>query len=91
MAYDPQRDRPRHRSDRHESSIIDSLLDGTIDPPPQDMHEPAAAPDSGVTPEPADAWSDRLLYSAGISTVLGAVAGLTALWWLWRKLRRRSG
>ena len=28
MAYDPQRDRPRHRSDPHQASVVDSLLDG---------------------------------------------------------------
>ena len=89
MAYDPQRDRPRHRSDPHQASVVDSLLDGEIDPPPQPIQEPAAAPDSGATPEPASNWSDRLLYSAGISTLLGAATALAALWWLWRRWTHR--
>ncbi len=88
MAYDPQRDRPRHRPDPHQASVVDSLLDGEIDPPPQPIREPAAAPGSGSTPEPASGWSDRLLYSAGISTLLGAATALVGLCWLWRRLRR---
>ena len=90
MAYDPQRDRPRHRSDPHPASVVDSLLDGEIGPPPQPIQEPAAAPGSGATPEPATGWSDRLLYSAGMSTLLGAAAALAALWWMrWRWRHRR--
>ena len=88
MAYDPQRDRPRHRPDPRQASVVDSLLDGEIDPPPQPIQEPTAAPGSGATPEPASGWSDRLLYSAGVSTLLGAAAALVALVWLWRHRRR---
>ena len=88
MAYDPQRDRPRHRPDSRQASVVDSLLDGEIDPPPQPVQEPTAAPGPGATPEPASAWSDRLLYSGGISTLLGAAAALVALVWLWRHRRR---
>ena len=89
MAYDPQRDRPRHRSDPHQASVVDSLLDTEIDPPPQPIQEPAAAPGSGATPEPASGWTDRLLYSAGMSTLLSAAAALVALWLLWRHRRHR--
>ena len=88
MAYDPQRDRPRHRPAPQEASAIDSLLNGEVAPPPQPIHEPAETPISGGSPEPANSWSDRLLYSAGISTVLGAAAAFAALWWLWRRTRR---
>jgi len=88
MAYDPQRDRPRHRPAPQEASAIDSLLNGEVAPPPQPTREPPSAPIPEAAPEPAGSWSDRLLYSAGISTVLGAAAAFTALWWLWRRIRR---
>ena len=89
MAYDPQRDRPRHRPDVHETSIVDALLDGATDPPRHNGHEPHGAPSYGSTPEPPNAWSERLLYSAGISSVLGTAAGLAAMWWLWKACKRR--
>ena len=88
MAYDPQRDRPRHRPDPGEASIVDSLLDTEVDPSPRPAHEPTGTTVSGLAPEPAGSWSDRLLYSAGMTTLLGAGAALVAAWWLWRRLRR---
>ncbi|MCY3619572.1 MAG: hypothetical protein F4Z00_16415 [Acidimicrobiaceae bacterium] len=87
MAYDPQRDRPRHRPGPREASAVDSILDTEVAPP-----RPRPAPDavaaSDAAPVPTGSWSDRLLYSAGISTLLGAGAALVTLWWLWRRLRR---
>ena len=87
MAYDPQRDRPRHRPGAREASAVDSILDtGVAAPPP--AAEPGDIADGDAPPEPAGSWSDRLLYSAGISTLLSAGAALVALCWLWRRLRR---
>ncbi len=90
MVYDPRRGRPRHEPDVNDVSVVDTLLDGPTDPLRHNGHEPAPTPGSGVTPEPPGAWSDRLLYSAGISTVLGAALGLVALRWLWKTWRRRT-
>ena len=89
MVYDPQRDRPRPRPDRREASVVDSLLDRAADPAPHDAHEPTPAPSLGATTEPAGALSDRLLYSAGISTVMGAAVALLTLRWLWKFWKRR--
>jgi len=43
-----------------------------------------------MAPEPPNAWSERLLYSVGISTVLGAAVGLVILRLLWKIWKRRS-
>lgn len=88
MAYDPQRDRPRHRPGPREASAVDSILDTEVAPPPRPTLEPDAVAAEGAPPATAGSWSDRLLYSAGISTLLGAGAALVTLWWLWRRLRR---
>ncbi len=88
MAYDPQRDRPRHRPDPQGAAAVDSILDSEVAVPPRPAHEPEAVPVAGAAPQPAGTWSDRLLYSAGVSTLLGAGAVLVTLWWLWRRLRR---
>lgn len=91
MAYDPQRDRPRHRPGPREASAVDSILDTEVAPPPRpgaDAPDPDAVAAPGAPPATAGSWSDRLLYSAGISTLLGAGAALVTLWWLWRRLRR---
>ena len=90
MVYDPRRSRPRHQPDVNEVSVVDTLLDGPSDPPRHNGHEPAPPPSSGVTPEPPSAWSERLLYSVGMSTVLGAAVGLVVLRWLWKTLKRRN-
>ena len=87
MAYDPQRNRPRHRPAPQEASAVDALLNGELAPPPP-TRVPPSAPTPGAASEPAGSWSDRLLYSAGISTVLGTAATFVALWWLWRRIRR---
>lgn len=87
MAYDPRRDRPRHRPDDNEPSPVDSLLDGADDRPATGATDPAPGP--SVTPNPADPWSDRLLYSTGISTAIGAAVGLVTLRWLWKRWVRR--
>ncbi len=93
MVYDPQRDRPRLRSNGHRASI-DSLLD-PVDNPPQPDEDPLAtsahAENPGADPGPGDGWTERLLYSVGMSTVLGTAAGLVALrlgWKLWRRRTR---
>jgi len=88
MAYDPQRDRPRHRPGPREASAVDSILDTEVAPPPRPAPEPDAVAAPAAPPATAGSWSDRLLYSAGISTLLGAGAALVTLWWLWRRLRR---
>ena len=90
MAYDPQRDQPRHRPEAQAPSIVDTLLDPAKDPSTPRDEEPAAAAGPAAAPEPPNAWSERLLYSVGISTVLGAATGLAALAWLWRIWRRRT-
>ena len=90
MAYDPQRDRPRRQSDVNGASAVDTLLDDGVDARLRSPHEPSPEPSGGVAPGPPEAWSERLLYSVGISTVLGAVVGLVALRWLWRIWRRRT-
>ena len=90
MVYDPQREQPRTRPNGQGSAIVDSLLDASIDPPPPNDHEPHSAPSSGVAPEPPNAWSERLLYSVGVSTVLSAAVGLVALRWLWKIWKRRT-
>ncbi len=88
MAYDPQRDRPRHRPGPREASAVDSILDTEVAPPPWTAPEPDSVAAPETAPAPAGYWSDRVLYSAGISTLLSAGAALVALWWLWRRLRR---
>lgn len=90
MVYDPQRDQPRYRPNGNGSSVVDTLLDPVIDSPRPGHGEPPPAPDPGMTPEPPNAWSERLLYSVGISTVLGAAVGLVVLGLLWRAWKRRS-
>ena len=90
MVYDPQRDQPRHRPNGRGSSIVDSLLDPVDDRPQPTDDKPPPAADGGVVPEHPNAWSERLLYSVGISTVLGAAAGLVALRLLWKLWRRRA-
>lgn len=90
MVYDPQRGQPRHRPNGHGASAVDTLLDAVADPPRPNGDEPPPAATAGTTPEPPSAWSERLLYSVGISTVLSAAIGLLALRWLWRIWKRRS-
>jgi hypothetical protein len=90
MVYDPQRDQPRYRPDGNGSSVVDALLDPVIDSPRPSHGDPPPAPGPGIAPTPPNAWSERLLYSVGISTVLGAAAGLAALGLLWRAWKRRS-
>ncbi|MXW96201.1 MAG: hypothetical protein F4110_10930 [Acidimicrobiaceae bacterium] len=90
MVYDPQRDQPRYRPSGNGSSVVDTLLDPVIDPPQSGQSEPPPAPGPGIAAEPPNAWSERLLYSVGISTVLGAAAGLLVLRLLWKAWRRRS-
>ena len=88
MVYDPQRDQPRYRPNGYGSSIVDSLLDPVDKPLQPSDDEPPPAVSPGVAPEPPTAWSERLLYSVGISTVLGAAAGLVALRLLWKLWKR---
>ncbi len=90
MVYDPQRDQPRHGRNGRGPAIVDSLLDPVGESPqtsddrsPEDAGEPAM-------PEPAQAWTERLLYSVGLSTVLSAAAGLVTLRLLWRFWKRRA-
>ena len=90
MVYDPQRSQPRHRPNGNGPSIVDGLLDAVVDQPRPNGDEPPPAPSSTATPEPPGAWSERLLYSVGISTVLGAAVGLLVLRWLWRNWKRRT-
>ena len=90
MVYDPQRDQPRYRPNGRGSSIVDSLLDPVDDPLQPDDGDPPPAPSPGVAPEPPNAWSERLLYSVGISTVMGAAVGLVALRLLWKLWKRRA-
>ena len=90
MVYDPQRDQPRYRPSGNGSSVVDTLLDPVTDPPRPSHGEPPPAPGPGMAPEPPNAWSERLLYSVGISTVLGAAVGLVVLGLLWRAWKRRS-
>ena len=90
MAYDPRRDRPGRPSEVNGASAVDTLLDGGVAAQPQhSAGEPSPDSGNGQAPDPPEAWSERLLYSVGISTVLGAVAGLVALRLLWRIWRRR--
>lgn len=90
MAYDPQRDQPRYRPSGNGSSVVDTLLDPVTAPPQAGQGEPPPAPGPGMAPEPPNAWSERLLYSVGISTVLSAAVGLVVLGLLWRAWKRRS-
>jgi len=90
MAYDPQRDQPRYRPDGNGSSVVDTLLDPVTDSPRPSHGESPPAPGPGMAPEPPNAWSERLLYSVGISTVLGAAVGLVILRLLWKIWKRRS-
>lgn len=95
MAYDPQRDRPRRRGDANEPAPVDSLLDGVSQPQPDDAAPSPGSPPADVpadTPAadgPVGSWSDRLLYSGGLSTMLKAAVVVAALGWLWRRIRRR--
>lgn len=90
MVYDPQRDQPRYRPDGNGSSVVDTLLDPVTDSPRPSHGEPAPTPGPEAAPEPPNAWSERLLYSVGISTVLGAAVGLVVLRLLWKIWKRRS-
>ena len=88
MAYDPRRDRPGRPSDVNGASAVDTLLDGGVADRPHSARAPSPDSGNGQAPEPPEAWSERLLYSVGISTVLGAVAALVALRLLWKLLKR---
>ena len=90
MVYDPQRDQPRYRPNGRGSAIVDSLLDPVSDPPQPSDDEPHPAASAEAAPEPPNAWSERLLYSVGVSTVLGAAMGLVALRLLWKLWKRRA-
>ena len=90
MVYDPQRDQPRYRPSGNGSSVVDTLLDPVTAPPQTGQGEPPPATGPGTAPEPPNAWSERLLYSVGISTVLGAAVGLVVLRLLWKAWKRRS-
>lgn len=90
MVYDPQRDQPRYRPDGNGSSVVDTLLDPVPGSPRPSHGEPPPTPSPESAPEPPNAWSERLLYSVGISTVLGAAVGLVALRLLWKIWKRRS-
>ncbi len=98
MAYDPQRDRRRPKPSGDEPAPIETILDAeesTIpadraqssplpdDPPPDDP-----PPDPSVTPQPADPWSDNLLFGVSISTIVGAVAAALVFRWVWIRRRR---
>ncbi|MDE0163341.1 MAG: hypothetical protein OXL98_16580 [Acidimicrobiaceae bacterium] len=90
MAYDPQRDQPRYRPSGNGSSVVDSLLDPAPAPPRPSQGEPPPTPGPGIASETPDAWSERLLCSAGISAVLGTAVGLVVLGLLWKARRRRA-
>jgi hypothetical protein len=47
-------------------------------------------PVPSVTPEPADPWSDRLLFGMSISTIAGIVVALLVFRWLWVRGRRSN-
>ena len=91
MVYDPQRDQPRYRPNGNGSSVVDTLLDPVTGSPRPSPGEPPPTPSPEAAPEPPSAWSERLLYSVGISTVLGAAVGLVVLRLLWKIWKRRSG
>ena len=90
MVYDPQRDQPRYRPNGNGPSAVDTLLDPAFDPAPPHDDAPPAAAEPETAPDPPNTWSEKLLYSVGISTVLSAVVGLVALRWLWRLWKRRA-
>lgn len=90
MVYDPQRDQPRYRPSGNGSSVVDTLLDPVTAAPQTGQSEAPPATGPEMAPEPPNAWSERLLYSVGISTVLGAAVGLVVLRLLWKAWRRRS-
>jgi hypothetical protein len=99
MAYDPQRDRRRPRPG-DEPTPIEAILDagapGPVGPNRDDSHQPfESVPDDpppipSVTPQPADPWSDRLLFGMSISTIAGIVVALLVFRWLWVRGRRSS-
>ena len=99
MAYDPQRDRRRPRPSDDGPAPIETILDAEIpeasasstgdtehgsgNPVPDDP-----PPDPSVTPQPADPWSDQLLFGVSISTIAGAVFAALVFRWLWVRSRR---
>jgi hypothetical protein len=99
MAYDPQRDRRRPKPSDDGPAPIETILDADTrsasastagdtqdesgNPVPDDP-----PPDPSVTPQPADPWSDQLLFGVSISTIAGAVFAALVIRWLWVRSRR---
>lgn len=100
MAYDPQRNRRRPKPAGDEPAPIEAILDaddvGRGATAPRDEDAPGATkpvvddppPDPSVTPQPADPWSDELLFGMSISTIVGIVVSLLVFRWLWMRSRR---
>jgi hypothetical protein len=96
MAYDPQRDRRRPKPSGDEPAPIETILDAeesTISTVPSDRAPSSPVlddppPDPSVTPQPADPWSDKLLFGVSISTIVGTVAAALVFRWVWIRRRR---
>jgi len=67
----------RHTTESRESGASAPVAD---DPPP----------DPSVTPQPADPWSDQLLFGVSISTIIGVIVALIVFRWLWVRSRRSN-
>ncbi|MEQ8840112.1 MAG: hypothetical protein RIB98_03955 [Acidimicrobiales bacterium] len=87
MAYDPQARRRRPKPAPAEAAPVDALLGDRHTPlaPKSVPDDPPPAP--GVTPQPADPPSDKLLVSSGLATAIGALIALVTLRQLWRRRR----
>lgn len=87
MAYDPQADRRRPKPAPAETAPVDALLgDQPVPVAPKVVpDDPPPAP--GVTPQPADPPSDKLLISSGVATAIGALVAMVAVRQLWRRRR----
>ena len=97
MPYDPRRDRPQPASQDDQLSAVDALLEDAAVAPAPDADGPpdtaAGAPTAEAASAPTTRWSDRLLHSVGLSSILAAATALAVLRFIWkcRQRRRRSG
>ena len=81
LAAPPGGEAPVTQSGAHDDDRDRTSSGPVVDDPP---------PDPSVTPQPADPWSDQLLFGASVSTIVGVIVALLVFRWLWVRSRRSS-